>query len=74
MNKFLFTMTTYHDQDQTQPVVIPGIEPGSVVTPLALRCSTLDGFATEWQRKKEKGHATHEMCFKDSYRPNGNLS
>jgi hypothetical protein len=32
---------------QSQPVVIqPGIEPGSIVTPLALRCSALDRCAT----------------------------
>ena len=32
---------------QSRPVVIkPGIEPGSVVTPLALKCSALDRCAT----------------------------
>jgi hypothetical protein len=32
---------------QPRPVVIqPGIEPGSVVTPLALRCGALDRCAT----------------------------
>ena len=36
---------------QSQPVVIqPGIGPGSVVTPLALRCSALDRCDTqEWE-------------------------
>jgi hypothetical protein len=57
-NKFLFTMTAYLMtaldkmcttlwDSQSQPAVIqPGIEPGSVVTPLALRCSALDHCAT----------------------------
>ena len=62
MNKFLFTMTAYPGQTRTtlgqvyhalwdshsQPDVIqPGFEPGTVVTPLALRCSALDRCATQ---------------------------
>jgi hypothetical protein len=54
-------MTAYRSQTQTtlgqlctslwdsqsRPVaILPGIEPGSVVTPLALRCSTLDRCTT----------------------------
>ena len=61
-NKFLFTMTAYPNltlttlgqlcvalwDSQSLPVVIqPGIEPGSVVIPLALRCSALDCCATQ---------------------------
>ena len=61
-NKLLFTMTAYCQtltrttlgqlcsalwDSQSRPVVIqPGIEPGPVVTPLALRCSALDRCAT----------------------------
>ena len=34
---------------KSRPVVLqPGIEPGSVVTPLALRCSVLDRCDTAW--------------------------
>ena len=35
-------------ESQSQPVVIqPGIKPGSVVKPLALRCNALDRCATQ---------------------------
>ena len=51
-NKFLFTMTaqtllgqlcdSLWDSQSRPDVIQPGFEPGTVVTPLALRCSTLD--------------------------------
>ena len=58
---------------QSQPVVIqPGIEPGSVVMPLALRCSALDRCATrephayiadiEVVRKRQKVNGDLEHC------------
>ena len=58
-NKLLFTMTAYSGQirmtlgqlsaalwdSQSLPDVIqPGFEPGTIVTPLALRCSALDHY------------------------------
>ena len=60
-NKFLFTMTAYLGQNrktlgqlcatlwdsQSRPNVMqPGFEPGTAVTPLALRCSASDRCAT----------------------------
>uniref|UniRef100_A0AAZ3NQI5 Fatty acid binding protein 6, ileal (gastrotropin) n=1 Tax=Oncorhynchus tshawytscha TaxID=74940 RepID=A0AAZ3NQI5_ONCTS len=48
----------------TQPVVIqPRIEPGCVVTPLALRCSALDRCATRkslWETETQEGY--EEFC------------
>jgi hypothetical protein len=37
---------TLSDSQSQSGVIQPGIEPGSVVTPLALRCSALDRSAT----------------------------
>ena len=55
-NKFLFTMMAYPCQTRTTlgqlctahgpDVMQPGFEPGTAVTPLALRCSALDRCAT----------------------------
>ena len=56
---------------QSQPVVIqPGIEPWSVGTPLALRCSALDRCATREPWKTSQLYIIHVVV---QPQPRGNI-
>jgi hypothetical protein len=84
MKRFIFTMTAYPGKTQTTlgqlcvalwdsqsrpDVMQTGFEPGTVVTPLALRCSSLDRCATQElvaQQQMEKTYTSRVIQFNNN--------